>query len=176
MKFLDEFSIPLLGLAEGSHEFEYQIDKRFFNAFENTEIKNGNFKVNVALKKSSSRIDFTFHIAGDFESTCDRCLNEIKVYLEDEYDLIGKYGEGEEEAEIFYIPDQNIPLNISKFIYEYVNYSIPLMKVCEEDENPSCYELLDNINPETEDVKNSMWDELNKINFNKIKNHGSSEE
>ncbi|MEL6989610.1 MAG: DUF177 domain-containing protein, partial [Bacteroidota bacterium] len=136
----------------------------FFKAFENEELK-GQFKVKVTLEKRPSRLDFNFQIDGQLDTPCDRCLKAIKVETEKDFDLIGKIGEGEEEADIFFIEDQNKPLNIAKFVYEYINYSIPMMKVCDENEDVSCDELLDN-NTETEEDSNPVWDVLNKIKFN----------
>jgi len=166
MKILEEFSIPIGGLLNGEHKYKFRLNNSFFEAFESKEIKDGKFEVEVTLNKFSTRTDFNFKIVGSFASICDRCLEEIRIDIESEYDLIGRYGIGEEEAEFFYIEDQNKPVNIAKFIFEFVNYSIPLMKVCKEKENPACYELLDKINPNLEDEKNPMWEDLNKINFN----------
>ncbi|MCG8752955.1 DUF177 domain-containing protein, partial [Tenacibaculum finnmarkense] len=42
MKDLKNFDIPFVGLKEGSHLFTYQIDKKFFEAFQFDEFDDAN--------------------------------------------------------------------------------------------------------------------------------------
>ena len=49
MKDLKEFNIPFVGLKEGSHLFEYQIDKKFFESFQFDEFNNTNLKADLIL-------------------------------------------------------------------------------------------------------------------------------
>jgi hypothetical protein len=40
MKVSNEFLIPFIGLKLGKHQFDYQIDKSFFDRFEYDEFEN----------------------------------------------------------------------------------------------------------------------------------------
>ena len=45
MKDLKEFNIQFVGLKEGSHLFEYEIDNKFFEAFNYDEFKSSSIKI-----------------------------------------------------------------------------------------------------------------------------------
>ena len=170
MEILSGYILPLGGLEIGKHEFSYKVTEAFLEAFEYKEIDKADFDVNVQLDKSSNNLKFIFSIGGSFHAACDRCLNEIQIPVDTEYRLMGKYGEGEEEADIFYLPADSNELNISQYVYEYIMYSIPLLKVvdCDQDENPPCnFELLDKMDSEEKEDKNSVWDALHKLNLKK---------
>ncbi len=51
MKVTNEFLIPFIGLKLGKHQFEYQINKKFFEDFGYDEFESCDIKVNVVLEK-----------------------------------------------------------------------------------------------------------------------------
>ena len=59
MKELKEFTIPFIGLKLGEHLFDYQIDNKFFEHFEESLVENG--KV-VCASKYSLAVMFSFSI------------------------------------------------------------------------------------------------------------------
>ncbi len=54
MKQLKEFLIPFIGLKLGKHQFEYQINKTFFDNFEYDEFESSDIKVKLTLDKKST--------------------------------------------------------------------------------------------------------------------------
>ncbi len=49
MKYLSKYEIAFKGLKEGVHQFEYELDDKFFDMFENSEVKNGSLAAGVVL-------------------------------------------------------------------------------------------------------------------------------
>ena len=47
------YNIPLSGLKEGRHTFDFEIGKEFFEEFEESEIKEGSLKAYVEMDKRS---------------------------------------------------------------------------------------------------------------------------
>ncbi|NJN33387.1 MAG: hypothetical protein HC817_03165 [Saprospiraceae bacterium] len=47
MDNLKEFSIPIKGLKTGVHEFNFHIEKSFFEQFEGSAIQDGDFQVHL---------------------------------------------------------------------------------------------------------------------------------
>jgi len=175
MNGLANFSIPIKGLKEGLHQFDFQIDNDFFNHFEESPIKEGTFSVKLYFDKRADMIVLNFDIDGTFKTACDRCLEQINLPIKNNEQLLVKYAEeSKEEAEVIYITRDLAELNLAKYVYEYICLSMPIIKVydCEEDENAVCNEemlkYLDVQEVETKEEKdssNSIWDELK--NFKK---------
>ena len=53
MKDLKKFNIQFVGLKEGSHLFEYEIDNTFFEAFNYDEFESSSIKISNSSKPSS---------------------------------------------------------------------------------------------------------------------------
>ena len=70
MKPLKEFEIPFVGLKIGKHNFEYQIDNKFFEYFEYEEFNDVNVDVNLELDKKAIE-------AAGCNSNLDNSWNEI---------------------------------------------------------------------------------------------------
>ncbi len=169
MKEFNQYSIPLMGLIDGAHQFEFKIDKDFFKKFENPIIEDGTFQVQVDVVKQPDAMFLSFNITGTMKSDCDRCLAEIDLPVEGKYDLIAKYAEKSSETDevIYIVPDQS-ELELKKPIYDFIGLSIPLVKTydCEKEEPRVCDDaMLDKIEgteeaPQDEPKSSPIWDAL----------------
>ncbi len=174
MESLKEFSIPIRGLGNRLHEFEFRVDHDFFSHFEDSMIETGEFTVVLEMDKRPDLMDLNFRISGLFDTQCDRCLQPIRLPIEGEHGVIVKSDsmKSDDDAEIFYIPDAATALDVSRFVYEYVCLSIPLIKMydCQSEEKPPCdFKVLEYLNrdsdmgQEEENKKESggsVWDAL----------------
>jgi len=86
------YNIPLSGLKEGRHTFDFEIGKEFFEDFEESEIKEGSLKAYVGMEKRSSHLDLQIRIAGSVMICCDRCLEMFSKPLDCENRLLVKLG------------------------------------------------------------------------------------
>ncbi|HLX91418.1 MAG TPA: DUF177 domain-containing protein, partial [Puia sp.] len=136
-----EFEIPFVGLKPGVHEFEYRITDRFFEAYQQQDFKNCNVVVKLALDKKNGFMLLKFEVAGSIEVTCDRCGNALPIELWDEFNILAKLveepdlmNEQEEDPDVYYISRNESHLHIADWIYEFINLSIPLQRMCEENE------------------------------------------
>ncbi|MEO1517986.1 MAG: DUF177 domain-containing protein [Bacteroidota bacterium] len=176
MSDLKHYSLPLKGLKDGMHEFDFEVDSHFFQDFEASPIREGEFSVQLYFDKRPDLIVLTFQLEGTFQATCDRCLNEVMLPIRDSHQLMVKYSEQQtEEAEVVYIPRGSTELNVAKFIYEYICLSMPIVKTCDSPgESPACdskmlqylgSEETDSEEAEDQDEGNPIWDALK--NFKK---------
>lgn len=127
------FNIPLRGLSEGKHEFEYDLDNRFFALIDDgtADVKKGNLKVLLSLKKTAVTFELNFDIKGAVQVPCDRCLDDISMDVETKNKLIVKFGKeySEESDEIVIIPEEDGEINIAWFLYEFIVLSLPAKRV-----------------------------------------------
>lgn len=176
MKNLKEFSLPIKGLKNGVHEFEFEINQDFFKNFEGSPIDSGNFNVHLTFDKRDSFFELVFDIVGTVRTECDRCTASIELPIDDSQYLTVKYSieEKEEETEIAYITHDTSEFNVAKYIYEFICLAVPYHKVydCENDDPLPCdFDVLNRITPtpsvsddiEPVDEKKNPFDDLKKI-------------
>lgn len=169
MKALRMFSIPIKGIGNGKHTFEYIIKDEFFKQFEESDIKSGYYTINVLLDKQIRMMEFNFEIEGAFKAKCDRCLEEIMIPTASNDRLLVKIGEEQvdESEEVVYIDENEKEINLGVFIYEFIHLSKPLKNVkdCESNDYEDCdLGVLNKMGIEREgDDKNPLWDQLKNI-------------
>lgn len=170
MKDLKQFIIQYDGLKLGSHDFQFDINEKFFEELNYPEITKGNFHVDLLLEKHSTMMVLNFKIKGSTLLTCDRCNQEFDFNFETEQKLIVKFGEveSEESDEIIVIPNNRIDFDIAQFIYEYIILSIPQRILHDEkDCDPEVLKFLNRNSTKEEPRKRETdprWDILKKLN------------
>ncbi|MFK8102743.1 MAG: DUF177 domain-containing protein [Saprospiraceae bacterium] len=173
MEKLRAFLIPLLGLKDDIHHFDFQLDKNFFSQFENSPVSEGLFQVKLTLDKRPNLLVLDFNISGTTPAKCDRCLSAINYPVEDQQQLIFKYAESyKEEAEVVYLANGTTEINVAKYIFECVCLAVPMLKYCEASDQDCSDEMLKYLDhqeaPEVEEsTENPLWDELKKFNHKK---------
>ena len=107
MNYLDQFVIPFSGLKTGNYQYDFNIDKKFFEHFDQSEIKQASVKVKIGMERQVRMMVFNFDISGTVSVPCDRCLEEFDQPVEGKEMLIVKFGEshGEETEDIFIITE-----------------------------------------------------------------------
>ena len=178
MSDLKHYSLPLKGLKDGMHQFDFQVDSQFFSHFEGSPVQEGNFSVQLFFDKRPDLIVLTFQLDGQFRTACDRCLNAIFLPVRDSHQLMVKYAETpSEEAELIYIHPGSTELNVARFVYEYICLSMPMVKTydCASEESPPCnFQMLKYLENESEEqaedkgaqTQNPIWDALKKFKKN----------
>ncbi|HWV74763.1 MAG TPA: DUF177 domain-containing protein [Pseudosphingobacterium sp.] len=147
MKILNQYRIPFTGLKIGKHDFEFEVNKLFFEEFEYSIVKNGDLKVSVVLDKQESMMTAHFHITGTIELTCDVCLNQFLKETDIKERLIVKFDEEDDLSdltdEILVLKRNEHELDLAPTIYEYINLSVPYYSRCDEQgKNTSCDKLM----------------------------------
>jgi uncharacterized protein len=135
LKALKQFSIPFTGLKLGKHQFEFEIDKSFFDAFEYSLVKDGALKVEVELDKQETMLILHFRIWGTIQLNCDKCLAEFAQPIEVNERQIVKFAEDDLESddlEIIMLNKKESALDVSEMIYEFINVSVPYINNCEQ--------------------------------------------
>ena len=117
-----------------------------------------------------------FDIDGKTEVICDRCGNDLPLQLWEEFNLVVKMvdnpvemNERDDDPDVYYISRTESHFNVEDWIYEFINLSVPLQKMCKEDEigGPQCnIEVLEKLKKMEDDAKsdtNAIWKGLEKF-------------
>ncbi|MEZ4935860.1 MAG: DUF177 domain-containing protein [Saprospiraceae bacterium] len=171
MNVLDQFSIPVSGLSNGLHGYEFSIDKDFFDAFEESPIEEGSVQVHFDFDKREDMYVLLFSFEGEVQVTCDRCLDPFSLPIEDRQSLLVKFDdEPWEDADVVFIQKGTQMLNVAKYIYEFINLAVPMTKTHDdagEDCNPDMLKYLEQ--PEEEEAEepnpNPFLDALKDFNI-----------
>ena len=180
MEPLIAYSIPVQGLQDGTHRFEYQVDRSFFENFEDSPIEDGQIQLELEFDKRPDLYVLWFRFEGTIRTECDRCLAEIDLPISGEQRLLVKLRDTDtasDDPEIIFISPEAQKLNVAPYAYEFICLALPLIKVydCEEDENRKCDEdMLAKLEAnsgfeiaEEEPQENPIWEELKKLNNDK---------
>ena len=170
-----DFEIAFVGLKPGQHSFEYDIEDRFFEEFGSQDFNNVKVKLRLSLEKNTGFMLLKFEVGGTVEVQCDRCGNRLPMELWDEFEVLvkmtedaDKMNEEEEDPDVFYIPRTESHLKVKKWIFEFINLSIPMHKMCKEAEigGPYCNKevlaKLAKMNPQPAKDQ-SIWKDLDQF-------------
>jgi uncharacterized protein len=125
------YTIPVSGLKEGCHCYEFEINKEFFDQFEESDLKEGKLKAAVEADKRSSHIDLSVKIDGTVRISCDRCLGVFSHPVNCDNRLVVKFGRthDEEDPDIITIPADENELDLKQYFYEYILLALPIQRI-----------------------------------------------
>ena len=164
-------SIPISGLKEGHHSFDFKINNAFFEQFEGSEVKEGELAVNIEADKMATHMDLVISITGTVNLSCDRCLGIFSQPVSCVNRLLVKFrGTYEDSDPDMVITPGNIhDLDLKQFFYEYILLALPIKRMHPDDISGSStcdpgmlQKLKEHIvseDPETD----PRWDELKKL-------------
>lgn len=171
-----EFEIAFVGLKPGVHEFNYRIDDRFFEEYNEQDFRNPDANVKLLLEKSNGFMILRFEVGGKAEVTCDRCNNNLPIQLFDEFKMMIKMTDDpdvmngqEDDPDVHYISRGESHIDVKDWIYEFINLSIPMQKTCEYEnmDGPHCNsaakEILKSMKPDENPGSNPIWKGLEKF-------------
>lgn len=169
---LKYFNIPFIGLKQGKHLFDYEIDNKFFEAFGFDEFHNSNLNIALSFTKKNTLFELDFEVSGFVNVDCDISLEPYDQKIEGNFPLIVKFGPeyNDDNGEILIIPHEQYELNVSQFIYELIILSIPSKKVHPQVKDGTMdsealkklrqLEVKQNTSSRTEDTVDPRWDKL----------------
>ena len=139
MDIAKRYSIAYKGLKNGHHEFDFKVDGALFEAMENSDIKGGDCNVHIEMERSETMLELSFTINGYAICECDRCLEDCKVPVEFEDNLLVKFSTEvrDYDGEVMWISPSEGEVSLAQYIYESIVLALPYSRVHEEGEcNP----------------------------------------
>ena len=161
---MEELIIPFKGLDTGNHRFEFKIENEFFENYKFFETEKGHVDVILDLEKEPALMVLHFSIQGEILLACDRCLAEFEFPFKGDFNLIVKFGYEfvEESEEVIVIPALESRIDVSQYIFEFINLLLPIKRVHPEIDqcDQTVIEKLDKYSKKKSDPR---WDALKNI-------------
>ena len=131
MKKLNEYLISFVGLKLGKHQFEYQINKAFFDHFEYDDFESADIKVELVLEKKSLMLELHFKHKGTVHVPCDLTGEMFDLPIKGNMRVVVQFGEtyNNENEELLILPHGEHQVDVSQYIYEMIALSVPLKRV-----------------------------------------------
>lgn len=178
LKHLDTYKIQFSGLATGKHDFSYQIDKKFFDCYPYSIVKDGELDVKLVLDKTPNMMVADFEIDGHVQLTCDRCLRAFGRKSHIDAQLLIKFTDediNEITDDIIVLNKNDYEISIADFLYEHINLAVPTFvrcedtidgKGCDEDMIAVLEKLEGHAEEEDEGAVDPRWEMLEKLKKN----------
>ncbi len=165
------YCIPIGGLKEGIHTFDFIISREFFEQFEESEVREGKLTVKIEADKRSSLLDLVIKIKGTVNIPCDRCLKVFQHPLGCENRLLVKSGRvpDDSDPDIITVPFDENELDLTQFLYENILLALPIQRVHPDDKNgnstcdPEMIKKLKEHVINEEEKNDPRWDDLKKL-------------
>lgn len=131
MKVSNEYLIPFIGLKLGKHQFDYQIDKTFFDRFEYDDFEACNVNATVILEKKSTMLELHFKHKGTVHVPCDVTGEYFDLPIKGKIDVVVQFGDAfnNDNEELLILPHGEHQIDVSQYIYEMIVLSVPLKRV-----------------------------------------------
>ena len=166
---LKEFLINIAALRNETYEFQFHIDKTFFENFGKELVEDGNLDVRLTLTKHESFLETSFKIAGSVKLICDRSLDEFDYPLDLSNPVIFKFAEEAEEIseEVIHLRRDADVLNAGQYIYDMIGSALPLKRLHprfkEEDEENEEGKIIYSSSTQKEETIDPRWEKLKKL-------------
>lgn len=131
MKKLKDYNISFIGLKDGEHQFEYEIDNSFFELFDYTELNDAALKTTVDLVKKPNMLTLQFKALGSVGVNCDVSNEPYQETIDSELKLVVKFGDSlnDDNEELLIVPHNTYELNVAHYIYEMLILALPTKRV-----------------------------------------------
>lgn len=131
MEEFPAYLIPFVGLKEGLHHFDFQLDNTFFEGFDFLDFQDAAIQVSLAFEKKSTLLELNFRAEGKVVVPCDLTTEPFDLPIDTAFELVVKFGsqENRDDDEILILPHEAHQINVAQYIYEMVVLSVPQKKV-----------------------------------------------
>jgi uncharacterized metal-binding protein YceD (DUF177 family) len=131
MKTDSAFLIPFVGLKDGHHHFDYELDNTFFEGYDFLDFNEVNIKVALNFEKKPTILTLDFKAQGKVKIPCDITTELFDFPLDTEFQLVVKFGAevNQYNDEILILPQGSYELSVSQHLYEMIVLAIPQKRV-----------------------------------------------
>ena len=131
MKSTNEYLIPFIGLKLGKHQFEFKINKKFFDEFSFDEFENCEVNVEVVLEKKTTMLELNFKHKGTVYVPCDLTGEPFDLPIKGKIKVVVQFGDefNNDNDELLILPHGEHQIDFSQYIYEMIVLSVPQKRV-----------------------------------------------
>lgn len=167
-----DFEISFIGLKLGEHQFDFEIDEKFFEAFDYKEFEKSTLKAEMHMLKRDTQMALQLSLSGEVWLPCDLSNEKFWMPLEAQADLMVKFGEDFDDSreDLLILPHGAHSFNVAQYFYEMAVLAKPLKVVHPDveagEKGQEIRKQLEALSPEEPEVRerdedtDPRWDKL----------------
>ncbi|WP_421751190.1 YceD family protein [Croceimicrobium sp.] len=130
-KRLKDFEIAFSGLKLGEHQFDFQIDATFFEAFDYQDFEKADLQAKMKLLKRETQMALHLELEGKVWVPCDLTNEMFWLPLSAEAEVMVKFGDDfdDSEEDLLILPHGEHRFNVAQYFYEMAVLAKPLKVV-----------------------------------------------
>ena len=170
MKPNSKYKIEFAGLKIGNHQFNFKVDKKFFDSFSFSDFNDVSVNIDIDLTKKSTLLELNFILEGRVNVNCDLTNEPFERLIKHEAALVVKFGHefNNEDDEILVLPHGEHKLYVDQYIFELIVLSLPPKRIHPGVEDGSLkseiLEILEDLKPkENSNLADPRWEQLKKF-------------
>ena len=131
MELEKRYSIVFKGLADGVHDFAFDVGDAFFAACDNDELRGGCCNARFTMRKAGNTMTLDAAIDGRVTTVCDRCLEECSVPVEFSGTLTVRVSDEAAgyDGETMWVSAAEDEIALGQYIYESIVRAMPDSRV-----------------------------------------------
>ena len=169
MDKLRNYDIVFSGQKNGKHEFQFEIDKAFFQLFDTEqEFTEPKILADVLMDKHTTFLEINIKTSGMVNLICDITNENFNHPTENDLNVLVKFGAeyDDSEEDVITIPMTDHAFNVAQLIYEVVMLAIPMKKISPNVSDEDL-EILEKFSPKDEPAEepksDPRWEALKKL-------------
>ena len=170
-KGLKQFEIQFSGLKIGEHQFEFQIDEKFFEEFGFEEFEKAKLQGFASMHKRETQLDLVLKLSGELWLPCDITDDKFWLPVSTETELRVKFGNEYDDTveDLLVLPHGEYRFNLAQYFYEMAVLAKPLKAVHPDvgagKKGKEVLERLENLRPQNQEESKDedtdpRWDKL----------------
>ena len=170
MKPDSKYKIEFAGLKIGNHQFNFNVDKKFFDRFNFSDFNDVSVNIDIDLIKKSTLLELEFVLKGVVNVNCDLTNEPFDFEIKHETSLVVKFGQefNDEDDEILVLPHGEYKLYVDQYIFELIVLSLPRKRIHPGVEDGSLkseiLEILEKLKPkENSNLADPRWEQLKSL-------------
>ena len=170
MKPNSKYKIEFAGLKTGNHQFNFKVDKKFFDRFNFSDFNNVSINIDIELIKKSTLLELNFMLNGIVNVNCDLTNEPFDKQIKQEAMLVVKFGQefNDEDDEILILPHGEHKLYVDQYLFELIVLSLPPKRIHPGVEDGSLkseiLDILEDLKPkENSNLADPRWDKLKSL-------------
>lgn len=177
------YIISFRGLKEGEHQFEYKVDRKFFEFFQYEDILDADVQVHLEFVKKSRLLELDFSAEGHVKVACDITNELFQQPVKGNLKLVVKFDEdfNDDNEDVLIVPHETYEIDIAQYIYEMIILALPSKRihpgVTDGTLKSDILDKLKELQPKKEQNNNNIdprWEKLKGLLTDKIDKDGTS--
>ncbi len=166
MDALKEHTIAFAGLKDGTHTFQFQLGRPFFDAAGEEEMQGGDVAVEVTMDKNPTLLVVEITAKGTLDLLCDHCNAPLAFAVEGNQTQVFRLT-GEEkydDGELVSLEAGAHSVNLTHYIYECLRLALPIRHVHPPGEcDPEVVKAYERLRVQHEPTPDPRWGVLDQL-------------